>query len=401
LLAAATAAGSIQLRDLERSEEAYSLSRDRRGPIAAANGGRLFAMSNADASIWEWQIGAGEPSGPTCFANTWSGVHAISADGSRIASVKDSNAVIWDTTTGEGLQTLRSAMRISHAAWNPDDQRLAFAGDANIEIWDAELGRLLIRLDHSQGRPTQIGWSPDGNKLAMADDQGRITIRDASRGYGIPAPRWKRVVRHQVEVESRAIAPQKVITLNDNEEGIDHSEARALTSARLKEEHMPANDCQESLSLAFDLARRAFYLLREEDWEKAESLLRECQAIREKLAPEDWKTFRSRSMLGETLFRTGRLKEAEPLLLRAYESIGEAGAPKGIVREVLVRLVKLYEVWDKPAEAARWRGILEGEKPAEDPPPPTAPAAEARGQAAGPGETPSEAEPAGAVQEED
>ncbi len=58
------------------------------------------------------------------------------------------------------------------------------------------------------------------------------------------------------------------------------------------------------------------------------------------------------SLLGACLTFDGQYEEAEPLLLQAYKDHGDDEKEKGKTRG---RLVKLYEAWGKPEQAAEWR----------------------------------------------
>jgi eukaryotic-like serine/threonine-protein kinase len=105
-------------------------------------------------------------------------------------------------------------------------------------------------------------------------------------------------------------------------------------------------------------------------------LLRECLAIREQAAPDDWLTFNTKSMLGGALLgeaqqlqasdaaaATAKLAEAEPLLVQGYEGMQQREAsipPEGKARlpEAVQRLVDLYTALSKPDEAAKWQEKL-------------------------------------------
>jgi tetratricopeptide (TPR) repeat protein len=115
--------------------------------------------------------------------------------------------------------------------------------------------------------------------------------------------------------------------------------------------------------LAGTLASLALNLLLQEKFIEAEPIARECLAIRDKDEPDAWTTFNTRSMLGGSLLGQGNYAQAEPLLVAGYEGLIEREAqipPLGKVRltEALERLVKLYESWHKPDEAANWREKL-------------------------------------------
>jgi tetratricopeptide (TPR) repeat protein len=99
---------------------------------------------------------------------------------------------------------------------------------------------------------------------------------------------------------------------------------------------------------------------------KAEPILRQCLATREKAQPDDWRTFHTRSQLGGSLLGQQKFAEAEPLILHGYEGMmaREAKIPapkKKHLSEAAGRVVKLYEVWGKKDEAARWRAKLDAD----------------------------------------
>jgi tetratricopeptide (TPR) repeat protein len=121
---------------------------------------------------------------------------------------------------------------------------------------------------------------------------------------------------------------------------------------------------KESPQLAGQLAPMALSMLQAKAFAEAESLLRECLAIREKTQPDEWTTFNTNSMLGGALSGQKKYAEAEPLLLAGYEGMKQREAkipPAGKVRltEALERLVQVYEAMDKKDEAAKWRSEFE------------------------------------------
>jgi hypothetical protein len=103
-----------------------------------------------------------------------------------------------------------------------------------------------------------------------------------------------------------------------------------------------------------------FNLARQGEHAAAEGFVRECMAIREMNAPDDWQTFYTKSLLGAVLAGQKKFDEAEPLLLSAYEEMKtrEGKIPQQIratrLNEALSRLVNLYTAWDKPQQASLW-----------------------------------------------
>ena len=108
------------------------------------------------------------------------------------------------------------------------------------------------------------------------------------------------------------------------------------------------------------LAVRGLSLVRRGQWTEAEAILRECLAIREKVQPDEWTTFNTRSLLGGSLLGQKKYAEAEPLIVSGYEGMKAREAripPPGMPRftDASERVVKLYEAWGKPDKAAEWR----------------------------------------------
>ena len=111
------------------------------------------------------------------------------------------------------------------------------------------------------------------------------------------------------------------------------------------------------------LAVRGLSLVRQGKWAEAEPILRECLAIREKVQPDEWTTFNTRSLLGGSLLGRKAYAEAEPLIVSGYEGlkareakIPPAGKPR--FTDAAERVVNLYEEWGKKEKAAEWRTKL-------------------------------------------
>jgi serine/threonine protein kinase/tetratricopeptide (TPR) repeat protein len=104
-------------------------------------------------------------------------------------------------------------------------------------------------------------------------------------------------------------------------------------------------------------------LLVQEKWSEAEPVLREWLRVRVSKAPDDWSTFNTRSMLGGSLLGQGKYPEAEHLIVAGYEGMKarEASIPppgRARLEEAAVRVVRLYEAWGKPEQAAAWKEKL-------------------------------------------
>jgi tetratricopeptide (TPR) repeat protein len=96
---------------------------------------------------------------------------------------------------------------------------------------------------------------------------------------------------------------------------------------------------------------------------EAEPLLRECLQIQKETAPDDFRRFRTETLLGDSLLHQRKYAEAESILLSGYEGLKQretrmpaSRRPK--VREAGAAIVALYDAWGQPAQAARWREQL-------------------------------------------
>jgi hypothetical protein len=111
------------------------------------------------------------------------------------------------------------------------------------------------------------------------------------------------------------------------------------------------------------MAVRGLSLIQQRKWAEAEAILRECLAIREKVQPDEWSTFNTRSLLGGSLLGQKKYAEAEPLIISGYEGMKAREAkipPPGRPRltEAAERVVGLYEAWGKADKVAEWRARL-------------------------------------------
>jgi WD40 repeat protein len=68
-------------------------------------------------------------------------------------------------------------------AFAPRGPRLAIASDGEAAIWDADTSRKLVTLTSpGSSQATQIAWSPDGNRVVTAADDGVLRFWTASDG---------------------------------------------------------------------------------------------------------------------------------------------------------------------------------------------------------------------------
>lgn len=120
----------------------------------------------------------------------------------------------------------------------------------------------------------------------------------------------------------------------------------------------------ESLRYAGEMGMLGSNLLKQQKWSDAEEMLGEAYSILDKKASASLARFNVQSELGSALVGQGRYAEAEPLLIQGYEGIKAreaqlAPADRRRITESGEEIVRLYEVWGQPKNAAEWRAKLE------------------------------------------
>ena len=96
---------------------------------------------------------------------------------------------------------------------------------------------------------------------------------------------------------------------------------------------------------------------------EAETLLRECLALREVKHPDRWEAFRTRSLLGTALLGQKKFAEAEPFIIDGLAGLKrrEDKIPfdeRSSLPDAIQRAIDLYTQWDQPVEAQKWQKRL-------------------------------------------
>ena len=94
--------------------------------------------------------------------------------------------MVWDAQTGEPYLTLpgdSTQGTVVRASFSPDSQRLAVANqDGYPRVWDLASGVELLSLQGHVQVCDAIAFSPDGRQLATVGADGYARIWDASTG---------------------------------------------------------------------------------------------------------------------------------------------------------------------------------------------------------------------------
>jgi WD40 repeat protein len=177
--------------------------------------GRTLASGGGDRCVRLWEVADGKLAARATFPahEGWVMALAFSPDGRMLASGGgDRVACLWDLC---GEQPRKRAVLSGHQdsvrglAFSPSGRLLASTGcllDNTLRLWDLRGEQPVERavLKGCGGIPYgSVVFSPDGRRLAVASDQGRIGLWDL-RGA---RPRPWLTLEHSVSVDALALSP--------------------------------------------------------------------------------------------------------------------------------------------------------------------------------------------------
>jgi len=125
----------------------------------------------------------------------------------------------------------------------------------------------------------------------------------------------------------------------------------------IQRQELPSNDpvIANTVGLLVGILNKADRL------DESEALIRESiEALREVHHEGAFALAKAEGMLGATLTMQGRYEEAEPILLKSYDDVLASlkNETNWMVLESAVRLVNLYDAWQKPEKARRFSDAL-------------------------------------------
>jgi tetratricopeptide (TPR) repeat protein len=255
---------------------------------------------------------------------------------------------------------------------------------AQIEKANQELVKLFTDLDGSKDlkeEPLAAQLSDKVNKAAAqleGDEQAdpvitaqlQMTLADAQLQLGYPQ-RAALLAHKANKAFADELGPDHPLTLQSmqtlavcHEHTKDWTKAEALWREVLAAYRKPG---QELLPQADALLGLGRVLLQQKKYDDAATTLREGIDLRVQLKVESWSTFEAKSQLGAALLGLQKYTDAEPWLQSGYDGLKQhaaklPGAAKVRLVEAAQRLVDLYQAWDRPEEAARWRKTVEVER---------------------------------------
>jgi WD40 repeat protein len=159
---------SEQVAPLPRQEQAVAFSPDG-NTLASLNIDKTIHLWNATTGKVEAKFNEGLRGGTTCLA--------FSSDGQTRASTAGGRVMVWkDLINGKEPQYLLEEQVLS-IAFSPDGRRLASANQTGpIRIWNVTSGELQTELRGHRGPVWSVAYSPDGKTLASGGNDKTIRL---------------------------------------------------------------------------------------------------------------------------------------------------------------------------------------------------------------------------------
>ena len=154
-----------QLLTLTHGSEIYDVE-------FSTKGNQLGSAGLSDVTIWNVKSGDRR----LHLKNGGYGL-TFSPDDELIASA----GRIWETKSGRETLSLRGGREDVDYAFSPDGKRLAAADEhGNVKVWDVSNGLEVLTLRSRAEEIANVVFSPDGTRLAATSSDGNIKIWDAT-----------------------------------------------------------------------------------------------------------------------------------------------------------------------------------------------------------------------------
>ncbi len=177
---------------------------------------------------------------------------AFSPTGTYLAGASVNQVIIWDTASGEVVQTLTKNTKptmgwVNDVAWNPIESTLLLSGsnDERWRLWKIGENEPLVVSEPVGERVSRVAWSPDG-RLAAVGALTTVSIWDVATGTLLASTDWffdndgERITIGEVPSPTATLTPTTTPTLADPLATIPPSEAVARGMSKKELRHMYA-----------------------------------------------------------------------------------------------------------------------------------------------------------------
>jgi len=121
-----------------------------------------------------WNLATGQAVAPAMEHNSWVQHLEFNADGRWLLGVGITEGQVWDVGTGKPLGQIRhpSGESLTAATFSPDGQRVVSASDdGSVCVWDAATGAALIETIET-AEASAVAFTPDGQAIVTTNGTG-------------------------------------------------------------------------------------------------------------------------------------------------------------------------------------------------------------------------------------
>ncbi|MFC1604523.1 protein kinase [Planctomycetota bacterium] len=317
--------------------------------------GRLYYFSQQDNTLYSLSL-AHIDTPPVTVLTNCSKSAQISPDERYVADQTSHELKIIDLISGDVVATWLAPWHMT-VSWSVDSRELSISvGDIGLLIFDIETEKALKVMD---GMYMTCSWSPDDSKLALSI---------------MPSEIW--VVQLESDVPT-VVSFDTMQTLDDQYQdfierinqvlAMDPTYMRAhyvRTYSALWMDHSQANEYLKQFDAilspynAADCIKEAKWMLNGTS-ELRDKLLPLALLLARKAVEKEPENVDFLKTLGKAYYHSEDSKNTEEILLKAFEkSIVESDLYDSQTNEIIQLLIQLYEAWNKPEEAEKWRTKL-------------------------------------------
>jgi WD40 repeat protein len=199
------AGGEVKVWDPATGRQIRSLDGHRLGvnSVAFSPDGRRLATASDDHTVKVWDATTGQVRRTIQGHKDKVWRATFSPDGRWLATASvDGTTRVWDPNTGREVFPAKEHRNALDVAFSPDGRWLASAGDTVVRVWKVTGGREPVNLEGHAAAVWCVAFSPDGERLASASNDGTVRVWEVARGRTIHILRG-----HATEVSGVAFSP--------------------------------------------------------------------------------------------------------------------------------------------------------------------------------------------------